>query len=88
MKLWDLWRGHSPRRVTCVQCTTHTTKSDDYTVEELSESGPPELPLAMLEAGLRMGVIQDTSMLHNIISQWQKVQIILHMSLHSFMDKF
>ena len=57
-------------------------------MEELSESGPPELPLAMLEAGLRMGVIQDTSMLHNIISQWQKVQIILHMSLHSFMDKF
>ena len=57
-------------------------------MEELSELGPPELPLAMLEAGLRMGVIQDTSMLHNIISQWRKVQIILHMSLHSFMDKF
>lgn len=57
-----------------MQCTTHTTKSsDEYTVRELSELGSPELTLVTLEAGIRMGVIQDISLLHNIISQWQKL---------------
>lgn len=73
MKLQGLQWGHPTGCVTCVQCTTYTTKNDNYIVTYLSELGPPELTLVTWEADLKMGVIQDISMLHNIISQWQEL---------------
>lgn len=71
MKLWGPRCGHPIRWVFCGQRTAHTTQSEDSRLQEreLSELGPPELTLVVLEADRRMVIIQDISLLRNSISQ-------------------
>lgn len=65
----------SPNQMGLLRATynTHTPKWQFSTVREPRELGLSELTLVTLEADVRMGITQDIRLLHDIISQQQKL---------------